>query len=298
MWPRSESTFLRVDDYRIYLRTFGAHNRGRTLLCLHGGPGGTHDYVLPLSDLAGSGFRVVFYDALGCGRSDLPEGGKLFTLEHDLHVLDRVRRALGPDRVHLMGSSYGGMLALAYAARHSEHLLSLTSTGGLCDVPFASAEMRRLVRALPKRTQSVLRKYARRGEYQHPEYEAAAMEFYRRHVCRLSPWPEEFVSTLMRVSRPVYGTMNGPNEFTIVGNIKDIDFSDQLGRISIPSLILHGRYDEVTPAVGERIHRRIPGSRFHVFPNSSHLSFWEERPAYMRLVREFLREAEGTQPGR
>jgi proline-specific peptidase len=253
--------------------------------------------VLPLSDLARSGYQVVFYDALGCGRSDLPEGLELYTLEHDLHVLDRVRRSLGPGRIHLMGSSYGGMLALAYAARHSEHLLSLNSTGGLCDVPFASAEMRRLVRELPRRIQRVLQKYARRGEYEHPEYEAAKMEFYRRHLCRLSPWPEDLVSTLLRVSRPVYNTMIGPNEFTIIGNIKDFDFSDELERISVPSLILHGRYDEVTPAVGERIHRTIPGSRFHVFPHSSHVSFWEERPEYMRLVLGFLRRAERVPRG-
>ena len=298
MWPPSESRFLDVDGFRIYLRTFGARNRDRTLLCLHGGPGGTHDYVLPLADLARWGFRVVFYDALGCGRSDLPDGRELFTLEHDLYILERVRRSLGPGRIQLMGSSYGGMLALAYATRHSDRLLSLNATGGLCDVPFVRREMHRLLRELPSRTQAVLRKYSRRGEFQHPAYEAAAMEFYRRHVCRLWPWPKELESTMMRTSRPVYGTMNGPNEFTIVGNIKEIDFSDELEHISVPTLILHGRYDEVTPAVGERMHRRIDGSRFHVFPRSSHMSFWEERPAYMRLVGDFLREAEAKRARR
>jgi len=292
MWPPSESRFLDVDGYRIYVRAFGVRHRDRTLLCVHGGPGATHDYILPLADLANAGFRVVFYDALGCGRSDLPEDRKLFTLEHDLLVLERVRQSLGPDRIHLMGSSYGGMLALAYASRHSDRLLSLNSTGGLCDVSFAIREMRRLVRGLPSRTQAVLRKYARRNEFLHPEYEAAVTEFYRRHLCRLWPWPEEVVSSLWRTSRPVYGTMNGPNEFTIVGNIKDIDFTRDLERISVPTLILHGRYDEVTPAVGERMHRRIRGSRFHVFPRSSHVSFWEERAAYMRLVGGFLRAVE------
>ena len=194
MWPPSDSRFLDVDGLRIYVRIFGARHRNRTLLCVHGGPGGTHDYLLPLTDLTRDGYRVVFYDALGCGRSDLPEDSKLFTLEHDLYVLDRVRRSLSSERIHLMGSSYGGMLALAYASRHSDRLLSLNATGGLCDVPFASREMRRLVRQLPRRTQAVLSRYGRRSEFLHPEYEAAAMEFYRRHVCRLWPWPEELVS--------------------------------------------------------------------------------------------------------
>jgi len=292
MTDRSLSRFLTVDGYRIYVRTFGARNRGRTLLCVHGGPGGTHDYLLPLADLVREGYRVVFYDALGCGRSDLPKRFDLYTLEHDIHVLDRVRRSLGNDRIHLMGSSYGGMLALAYATRYSKHLVSLNSTGGLCDVPFATREMRRLVRELPPKTQTILRRYERLGEYQHPHYETAMMRFYRRHVCRLWPWPEELASTLTRISRPVYYTMNGPNEYTIVGNIKDIDFSSDLPRIKVPALIIHGRYDEVTPAVGSRIHRKIPGSRLHVFPHSSHVSFWEERAAYMRLVGDFMRDAE------
>lgn len=290
----SESRFLTVEGYKIYVRTFGEKNAEHTLLCVHGGPGATHDYLLPLADLVRSGFRVVFYDALGCGRSDLPVGIELYTLEHDLRVLDAVRLSLRRERVHLMGSSYGGMLALAYACRHSENLLSLNSTGGLCDVPFANREQKRLVRQLPSKTQAILRKYAARGEFQHPEYEAAMMQFYRRHVCRLRPWPEELVSSLLRTSRPVYYTMNGPNEFTIIGNIKDIDFSSDLPEISVPSLILHGRYDEVTPAVGRRIQRKIPGSRFHEFPRSSHVSFWEERTAYLRLVTDFMRDAERT----
>jgi proline-specific peptidase len=259
---------------------------------VHGGPGATHDYLLPLSDLGRLGYRVVFYDALGCGRSDLPAGTSLYTWEHDLLVLDQVRRSLGGGRIHLMGSSYGGMLVLAYASRHPEHLRSLNATGGLCDVAFATREMRRLVGELPARTRAVLRKYERRKEYQHPEYEEALLTFYRKHLCRLWPWPEDVQSSLVRISKPVYFTMNGPNEYTIIGNIKDIDFSSDLGRITVPTLLIHGRYDEVTPAVGDRIHRKIPGSRLHVFPRSSHTSFWEERSDYMRLVGSFLREAD------
>jgi len=285
---RSDSRFLEVDGYRIYVRTFAPARPRGTVLCVHGGPGGTHDYVLPLADLVRSGYRVVFYDALGCGRSDLPPTPELFTLEHDLVVLDEVRRSLRTDRVHLMGSSYGGMLSLAYAAAHSEELLSLNSTGGLSDIPLTVREMRRLVRRLPARTQATLRKYGARREFHHPAYESAAMEFYRRHVCRLWPWPEPLVSTMMRTSRPVYETMNGPNEFTIIGTMRSTVITDRLRRISVPTILIHGRYDEVTPLVGGVLRRNIPGSFLHIFPRSSHVSFWEQRPEYMRLVSGFL----------
>lgn len=285
---RSESRFLEVDGYRIYVRTFSPPRPKATLLCVHGGPGGTHDYLLPLADLTRAGYRVVFYDALGCGRSDLPPTTELFSLEHDLVVLDEVRRSLRSDRIHLMGSSYGGMLVLAYAADHSDVLSSLNSTGGLSDIPLTVREMHRLVRGLPARTQATLRKYAARGEYHHPDYEAAAMEFYHRHVCRLSPWPEPLVSTLVRTSRPVYETMNGPNEFTIIGTMRSTVITGRLRRIAVPTLLIHGRYDEVTPVVGEVIHRNVPGSFLHIFPESSHTSFWEQRPEYMRLAAGFL----------
>ncbi len=294
MVDRSESSFLEVDGYKIYLRTFGPRRRGRTLLCVHGGPGGTHDYLLPLADLARQGYRVVFYDALGCGHSDLPETSRLFTVEHDLEVLDAVRRSLGEERVHLMGSSYGGLLVLDYATRHSERLLSLNSTGGLTDVPLCVREMQRLVRGLPARTRATLREYGARGEFLHPEYEAAAMQFYRRHLCRLWPWPEPVVATMVRMSRPVYNTMNGPNEFTIVGRIKDLVFTPELRRVSVPSLLIHGRYDEVTPLMGERMHRALPGSLFRIFPRSSHTAFWEQRREYLRLVSGFMGMAEET----
>ncbi len=280
--------YVKVDGYRIYVRSFGPRGRAPPLLCVHGGPGSTHDYLLPHADLVRRGFRVIFYDALGCGRSDLPEGRDLYTHEHDLRVLDLVVDSLRAKRIHLMGSSYGGMLALHYAARRPDRLASLTSVGGLCDVPYTVREMQRLVRELPARVQAVLRHYGRRGEYTHPRYEAAMMEFYRRHICRLRPWPEGVASALAKMSRPVYETMNGPNEFTIVGNIRNIDFSDELSRISVPSLIVHGRYDEVTPNVGARIHSRIPDSRLKIFARSSHLSFWEERADYLRLVGDFL----------
>ncbi len=291
--------FLESDGYRIFYREFGEDTRG-TLLCVHGGPGMTHDYILPLSDLMRDGYRVVFYDALGCGRSELPKDPSKFNLEHDLRVLDDVRRFLGPGDVHLMGSSYGGLLVLKYATRWSDRIRSVTSTGGLSDVPFAVAEMNRLKSLLPKKVRAVMEDCEGRGAFSDPTYLATVLEFYRRHLCRLDPWPPEVAYSMDHISQPVYLTMNGPNEFTIVGNIRDIDFTDELHQINVPTLLIHGKYDEVTPAVGERIHEQIPGSRLVILPRSSHMGFWEERERYMDLVRTHLKSSSevpaGTKP--
>jgi proline iminopeptidase len=283
--------YLTSDGYSIYHREVGDGALG-TILCVHGGPGMTHDYLLPLADLAKVGYRVVFYDALGCGHSELPQGVEHFTLEHDLKVLDDVRQQLCQGPVHLMGSSYGGLLVLKYATFHHKELRSVISTGGLSDVPFTIAEMNRLKQGLPQRVRDVLESHAASGDFGSAEYLEAVQFFYRRHLCRMNPWPAEMTYSLEHVSLPVYLTMNGPNEFTIVGNIKDIEFTAELSKITVPTLLVHGKYDEVTPRVGERIRDHLPGSRLVVLPRSSHVGFWEERPKYMALVRTFLQSVD------
>ena len=131
-------------------------------------------------------------------------------------------------------------------------------------------------------------RYEVRGEYGHPDYLAAVQEFYRRHLCRLSKWPTELSYSIDHISPPKYGTMNGPNEFTITGTIRDYDVTDRLHEIRAPALITVGRYDEVTPVVARSIHAHLPASELALFPQSSHVAFWEERRPYLATVRKFL----------
>jgi proline iminopeptidase len=92
------------------------------------------------------------------------------------------------------------------------------------------------------------------------------------------------------MSIPVYWTMNGPNEFTIVGNLKDWDITARLREIKVPTLVTVGRYDEVTPRVAETIHKGIAGSKLVVFEKSGHLTMWDEKENYLKTLREFLRD--------
>ncbi len=272
----------------MYYRMCGPADPRATVVCMHGGPGATHDYLQPISDLTAHGYRVVFYDQLGCGRSARITDTSLFTLEHNVIEVDELRRALGLGSVHLFGSSYGGTLALAYTLAHPEAVRTLTTAGGVADVPFTVEEMRRWISELPAPTREVLRQGEETGQFETPEYEAAMMEFYRRHVCRLWPWPPPVSYSLENLSRPVYLYMNGPNEFTITGTIKSIRLVDQLGRIRAPTLVTGGRYDEVSPRVAEQIARAIPGAELAIFEASSHMPFWEERGAYLDRLRRFL----------
>lgn len=286
--PTEREGFTAVHGYRFYWKIVGEPGPKGTVVLLHGGPGGTHDYLLAFSDLARHGYRVVYFDQLGCGRSDLARDIREYSIDRDVADLDEFRQKLGLGTFHLVGSSYGGLLAIAYALAHPEPLRGLVSASGLADVPLTSREMQRLKRELPAPLPEVLERHEAKGEFQHPEYLAAVMEFYRRHVCRLPKWPAELTYTLEHLSVPKYGTMNGPNEFTIIGTIRDYDATSRLGEIRVPALITAGRFDEVTPVVAESIHRGIRGSELVVFEQSSHTAFWEERERYMDTVIAFL----------
>jgi proline iminopeptidase len=130
--------FVNVLGHRMFYRSFGTASKG-TVLCLHGGPGATHDYLLPLADLAQFGYRVVLFDQLGCGRPGRTRGTKLYTVEHNVEEVEGILRRLRLGRVHLMGFGHGGALALATALKYQRHLRSLVVTSGLASVPSRGA---------------------------------------------------------------------------------------------------------------------------------------------------------------
>jgi proline iminopeptidase len=279
--------YASVLGFNLFYRQFGNPEKGE-ILCLHGGPGATHDYLLALTDLADHGYRVTFYDQLGCGRSQLPKDISLFVPERYVEELEAFRKKMRLGRPHIIGSSWGGMLAIAYALKYQRNIATMTTVGGLHSVPLTVQEMQRMKRGLPKDVQETMAKYEAEGEYENPEYMKAVMVFYRKHLCRLPEWPAELSYSMEHVSKPVYGAMNGPNEFTIIGNIRYWDVTHLLGTIQVPTLVLGGKYDEVSPLVARGIHKGIGGSELTIFPNSSHVAFWEERGSFMKRVLTFL----------
>src|SRR2546422_2008504 len=180
--------YVKILGFKLFYRTYGTTTKG-TVLCLHGGQGMTHDYLLSLEDLAQFGYRVVFIDQLGCGKSERPRGTDLYTIAHNVEEVEAVRKALRLGKVHLMGSSYGGALAIATALKYQRDLRSLVITGGLASVPLTVRALRRLVNRLPSKIRAAIAKYEASEDYQEPEYLAAVDVFYRRDLCRPPPWP-------------------------------------------------------------------------------------------------------------
>jgi len=260
------------------------------LVVLHGGPGATHQYLEPLRELAAHGRRVVLYDQIGCGRSDRPTDPEFYAVQTFIDELDALRAHLGLERVHVLGQSWGGMLAMEYALRAPAGLASIVVADSPASMPLWVREANRLRGELPPDVERALRAHEDAGKTDDPAYQNAVEVFYRRHVCRLDPWPDCFARTVEALASDgfVYNLMNGPSEFHCIGTLKDWDITDRLHAIRVPTLLLSGRYDEATPAIVDAIHRRIAGSEWIVFERSSHTPHLEEPDAFNAAVRAFL----------
>lgn len=289
---RDEQGHIPVDGHRVWYRRIGSG--GIPLLLLHGGPGAGHDYLEPLEELARDR-EVIFYDQLGCGRSDQPDDRSLWRIERFVREVDTVRAALGLDRIHLLGQSWGGWLGIEYLLSRPRGIVSATLASTSASIPQFVAEANRLKAQLPPNMVAVMQRCEAAGDWRNPDYEAAVMEFYRRHLCRLDPWPDALLRSVRNLDgNAVYETMNGPNEFIVIGNLRDWDRIARLPEIEVPTLVTVGRFDEIPPVCAETIRRGIAGSRVVVFEHSGHTAHLEETQRYLHVVGEFLREVEAA----
>lgn len=259
------------------------------VLCLHGGPGSTSDYLRESHRvLADHGFRVVVYDQLGSGQSDKPKDASLWTIPRFVAEVEAVRTGLKLGRVHLLGQSWGTWLGTEYCLEHLANVKTYVLANGSGSIPQTLAEMYRLRSDLGPETVAMMLRHEAQGTIDHPEYLAAITLLYHRHLCRADPWPDAVRRSMAGVNMDVYGTMWGPNEFCCTGTLKDWDRLADMHRITVPCLILSGMHDELTPACARSMKEALPNAAIRVFKNSSHMPFWEEPAEYFRTLVDFL----------
>lgn len=280
-----ELTLTEGHTVRVYVHGDGPD----TLFLANGGPGLPCRYLLePHKRMASDRFRVVSWDQLGCGDSDRPEDNGLWTLQRYVNEAEQVRSAVGADKVHFLGHSWGTWLGTEYTLTHPDRVASYIVADGACDIPHLVSELNRLRLALGSETVAMMVAHEAAGTIDHPEYQAAITLLNYRHVCRLPKWPESLTSSLDAWNMAPYMAMQGPNEFTYTGNMKDWNRVPAMHAIEAPCLVLAGKYDELTPACSHKMHAALPNSEICIFPHSSHMPFYEEPDAYFAVLSDFL----------
>jgi L-proline amide hydrolase len=263
------------------------------VMVLHGGPGAGHNYCEPIADLiAQTGRAAVLYDQIGCGNSThLPNAPKEFwTPELFMEELRLLTEHLGISaKYNIVGQSWGGMLGMQFATHQPKGLNALVVADSPASMEVWVSEANKLRKELPAAVEATLLKHEAAGTTEDPEYVAAVGVFYSRHLCRI-PQPPCVVASFDQLAKDptVYHTMNGPSEFHVIGSLKTWDIRPQLKDISVPTLLVSGQYDEATPAMVKEIHGLIPGSKWELFAESSHMPHVEEPAKFIRVVSSFL----------
>jgi proline iminopeptidase len=281
-----EQGHIDVEVGRVWYESAGTGDR--TLLLLHGGPGGNSEDLAPFLDLAAEGFRVVRYDQLGSWHSDKPDDLSLWQVPRFVAEVEKVRRALDLGQMHLLGQSWGAFLAIEYALHYGHHLKSLTLASGAASTRECVAGMNFWRGELPTETQATLERHEAKQDYTHPDYLEAMDALNRRNFCRVWPWPEPLKRGSEHMAMPVYTTMWGPNEFTCTGNLLDWDRTDRLGEIKVPTLITVGEFDEVHPSCARTLQAGISGSVLEIFPGCGHAVHLEAYDHYRHVLLSFL----------
>ncbi|KQX74183.1 hypothetical protein ASD10_02730 [Aeromicrobium sp. Root472D3] len=255
----------------------------------------THDYLRPLRALAKTGRDVILYDQVGNGRSshyrDRLHDADFWTVSLFVQEVQALVDHFSlHDGYHFLGQSWGGMLAIEWAIETRAGLRSVILADSPSSMITWAAEATRLRSLLPAPVRETLAAHEEAGTTDSPEYAEATTEFYRRHLCRLDPWPDDLQATLAACDDDptVYYSLIGPTEFHVVGAFATWDRDADLHRVTVPALVLHGEFDEATDLVVDASRRLIPGAAYLRIPNASHCPHLEQPELTLTAFSDFL----------
>ncbi len=294
---RIQQGFVNANGVMIYYEEFG---KGQPLMILHGGPGASHDYFLPYLLPLAKENKLVFIDERGSGQSQRLEDSALYTVGNMVEDVEAVRKDLGLGKMSLMGHSYGGVLAQAYALKYQQHLTHLI----LCSTFPSTSQMNEVFKKMKEKMAPDLRNRIHKMEkeglfghglpYQRNRYTDAYMiaawgEAYFPYLYQRRPDPNYDPVANGVMSWRLYREMWGSDgEFVIDGNLKSVEYVNKLSTIKVPTLITCGDHDECPASLAEEMHEKIAGSKLVIFPHSGHMTFVDQPDMFIKTVDNFL----------
>jgi proline iminopeptidase len=296
VYPVQEG-FVDAHGIMIYYKTIG---RGAPLVIVHGGPGASHDYFLPYLLPLARHNKLIFIDERGSGRSEKLEDPKGYTVENMVEDVEAVRTGLGLGKIALLGHSFGGVLAQAYALKYQRNLTQLILCSTFSSTRAINEVFVKMEQNMPAELRNRIKKLEGEGLFGHgKDYEknrypndymvAAWGEGYFPYLYQNHPDPNFDPIAQGNTSWDLYREMWGSHgEFVIDGNLSSVEYTDRLSTIHVPTLITAGDHDESDPAMSEVMHDKIAGSTLVVFPKSGHMTFVDQPGLFLNVVETFL----------
>ncbi len=266
-----------------------------TLLLIHGGPGSTS---LSLRETHGfyseHGFNILTWDQLGCGESDQPDHDEHWHLDYFVEELKSILDHYGLQQVHILGRSWGGILAQAFLVQHPERVQSIILGGTTPSCPLMQKGFERIKMSLGLTTFNMMNRREFEGSTAHPEYKAAIDLLLYRHFCRLELWPDALKKMLSATSKRVMHSIFGKYLFNCSGSIKDFDCTAALSKLDHRALIMHGEHDYISLDCAKLLRDSLKNSEVAMLENCSHMAFYENPDLYHGHVLRFLESTQGS----
>jgi proline iminopeptidase len=290
--------FVDANGVLIYYMELG---RGAPLMIVHGGPGASHDYFLPYLLPLARHNRLIFIDERGSGRSEKLEDVSQYTVENMADDCEAVRQALHLGKINLLGHSYGGVLAQAYALKYQKNLTHLILGSTFASTSEINKYLAQMRDQMPDDARKKLLDYEKAGlfdkgqAYEHGRYpdEYAKLAWgigYFPYLYQNRPDPNYDpaagnTSTAWDLYREMWGS---DGEFVIDGNLKSVEYLDRLATIKVPTLLIAGDHDESNPQMSKEMQAKIAGSKIVIVPKSGHMTFVDQPNLFIKSVDEFL----------
>lgn len=282
--------------FKVWTKQFGNNPKLRLLL-LNGGPGNTHEYFECFENfLPKEGIEFIYYDQLGCGRSDNPNDTTLWDLPRYVEEVEQVRTALKLDKDNfiLLGHSWGGILAMEYALKYQNNMKGLIISNMMASCPdYGKYAEEVLGKQMDAKVLEEIKKIEANKDFSNPRYmELLLPNFYAKHVCRipLDEWPEPMNRSFSKLNQSLYVTMQGPSEFGIAGKLANWDRTKDLPNIKIPALTIGGKYDTMDSKHMAWMASQLPKGQYLDCPNGSHMSMYDDQEVYMKGIVAFLKK--------
>lgn len=285
--------------FNVWTKRVGNNPKMKVLL-LHGGPGGTHeafenfDGYLPNAEI-----EYIYYDQLDSYYSDKPNDSTLWTIPHFVEEVEQVRKVLNlnKDNFYILGQSWGGILAMEYALKYQDNIKGLIISNMMASIPEYEKYAEVLGAQLPPDVYKEIKDFEAKGDFANPKYtELVTNYYYTEHILRkpLNQWPE-FVSRAFNHLNPnIYIYMQGYSEFGVTGNatLKGWYVSDRLKELTVPTLMIGGKYDTMDPKYMEWMSTQVQHGR-SLTVNAGHISQYDDPQTYFAGLIKFIKDVDG-----
>ncbi len=281
--------------FRVWTKRVG-NNPKIKVLFLNGGPGMTHEYHECFENFfPAEGFEFIYYDQLGTGNSENPDDTAYWSLPRYVEEVEQVRKALGlnKDNFYLLGTSWGGILAMEYALKYQDNMKAVVISNMMASAPeYGKYADEVLAKQFDPVILDSIRTMERNKDFTNPRYMTLLMEhYYTKHICRfpLEQWPDPVNRALSKLNQSLYVTMQGPSEFGIAGKLATWDRKADLKNIRVPALIVGAKHDTMDPAHMEWMSKQVQNGSYLYCPKGSHLSMYDDQENYFNGLIKWIK---------